>query len=177
MRLHVGFSLVEILVAIALVAITLSFSIPGFSALRQRNYRAVAVNELVSHLNFARHTALQQGEEVVVCPSSNASQCDDSRSWINGWITWANRDRDNPPVRDEDEPLLRVAGAVNGGLSLNANRNSFEFRPFGGAINGTWVICDARNQTPGLAIIVSTAGRVRLSATMADGSALNCAAN
>jgi len=172
-----GFSLVELLITIALFAIILTFSIPGFTALKLRNDRATAVNELTSHLNFARYTALQQGEEIIVCPSADASQCMPGRSWMSGWITWANRDRDTPPVRDEDEPLLRVAGTISAALSINANRNYFEFRPSGSAINGTWVICHSPDQIPVLAVILSITGRLRLSATMADGSTLTCTPN
>lgn len=175
MRNITGISLVELLVTLAVAALILGLSIPTFSAFLQSNRRAAAVNRLVSQLNHARYAALAQGEEIVVCASRDASSCSDALTWSSGWITFINADGDNPAVRDEGESLLRIAEPIGGDLRLDANRSRFKFHPLGRSGNGTWVICNGADASEGLAVILSTTGRVRLSHTLADGQPLNCA--
>jgi hypothetical protein len=72
--------------------------------------------------------------------------------------------------------VLYVSGALDPGLTLNVNRDAFEFRPFISSTNGTFVVCDSRGAAHATAVIVSIMGRVRMQKkTMPDGTALACA--
>ena len=70
-----GFTLAELLVAMAISAMLLTLAAPGFT--RQRGAAAVraASNEILAALQLARRIALARGQSVTVCPSADGIAC------------------------------------------------------------------------------------------------------
>ena len=92
----------------------------------------------------------------------------------DGWLVFANLDRDDPPQVDEGEPIV-LAHAPASRIHIRANRDAFTFRPFDlRATNGTVVFCDERGSEHARAVIVSPTGRPRTSPRDASGDALVC---
>jgi type IV fimbrial biogenesis protein FimT len=112
---------------------------------------------------------------VVLCKSRGTGQCvADGSAWSEGWIVFANRDRDAPPRVDAGESILAVHPASDR-VALRANRNAVTFWPF--ALAGTtvsFVFCDERGAGAARAIIVSQTGRPRVSTQDASGRPLAC---
>lgn len=93
-----GFTLVELMVAIAVAAIVLGFGVPGFQAFINGNQLAASANELVASLQTARMEAIRRNRRVVVCASGNANGGDAARCTggaADGWITFVDNDRSN----------------------------------------------------------------------------------
>jgi len=63
-----GFSLVELMVTIAVLAILLAIGIPSFASLIASNRLTSATNELVAALQTARTEAIRRNVRVTVCP-------------------------------------------------------------------------------------------------------------
>ncbi|WP_019591516.1 GspH/FimT family pseudopilin [Thioalkalivibrio sp. ALE20] len=63
-----GFTLIELMVTIAVAAILLTVAVPGFQSLVQNNRATTAANQLSTAFNFARSEAVTRGVEVSVCP-------------------------------------------------------------------------------------------------------------
>lgn len=59
-----GFTLIELMVTIALVAIFATLAVPGFQQLMADNRRASEGNEILSTLNYARSEAVKRRENV-----------------------------------------------------------------------------------------------------------------
>lgn len=68
-----GFTLVELMVTVAILGILAAVAAPGFNDFISRNSVASETNKLVSLLRFARSEAVQRHTDVRVCPS-NATQ-------------------------------------------------------------------------------------------------------
>ncbi|HCV79213.1 MAG TPA: hypothetical protein DGS68_21220, partial [Pseudomonas sp.] len=66
MQKAAGFTLTELLIVMALVAILVSIATPGFGALTRANRVLVATNELTNLLTYARSEALTRGLNVSV---------------------------------------------------------------------------------------------------------------
>lgn len=171
----VGFSLMEVLTSISVLAILGTLAAPSFVTAIQNSKRANAVNSYLHALFLARSEAIKRGTIVSVCKSPDGQRCvNRAPSWSDGWIVFVNHTRDEPPVRDEDEPVLAVYEGWPEG-QITSNRAAFSFRPNRqGVVNGTVVFCDSRGSAEARAIIVSHSGRPRISKRDASNRPLRC---
>lgn len=173
MRNKRGFTLVELIVVIAILAIFVTTAMPGFGRLIAREKRVSTVMALTQVLNFARARAITTRNYVAACKSMNGAQCSTgSTTWSDGWIVFINLNR-NSRV-DAGEPIVRRHGKADDTVEITANRNTFNFRPASiRSTAGSLFVC-AANRSRGEAIIVSVTGRVRTSKNKADGSPVVC---
>jgi type IV fimbrial biogenesis protein FimT len=170
-----GFSLLELLVTLSIAGILLGLAAPSFTGILLDSRRTVAVNSFVHSIYLARSTAAHQGRTVSICRSSDGDTCSNSTAnWQHGWIVFVNSDRDEPPMRDANEPILSVQAGWSGG-TVTSNRRSYSFRPYQHAVvNGTMVFCDRRGPAHARAIVINIAGRPRIATLDSDNRSLRC---
>lgn len=170
-----GMTLIELLIGLATLSMLVMLSVPGFSTLLASARMNSQVNSLVHSFHTARQISRARGVDVAVCKSSDGRQCTTNGNWHDGWLIFANADRDHPPQLDPDETLLEVHEPVRQ-LDISANRHAFILRPFGKrSTNGTFVYCDRRGSKSARSIIISYTGKPRSSNKSASGRALVCA--
>jgi type IV fimbrial biogenesis protein FimT len=113
---NLGFTLLEIMVAVVIVSILLGLAAPSFQDITQR-YRALReINALGSDLQLARSQAVKEGQSVTVCASSNGTSCLGADTWEQGWIVFS--DINSNQVADAGDTLVRVQGSLGGTNSL-----------------------------------------------------------
>jgi type IV fimbrial biogenesis protein FimT len=171
----VGFSLVEVTVTLAVVAIALAWGIPAFRDTLGNARRAAAVNAFLHTLYSARSQSLVNVEFVSVCASRDQRQCSPPpANWADGWLVFVNRDHDQPARVDAGEPVLERHGRLDG-IRIVANRDSLVFRhdSFTGT-TASFFFCDVRGPAYARAVIVSQTGRPRLSESDAYGKPVKC---
>lgn len=81
-----GFTLPELLTAMAVVAILAGLAIPTLRQFSANSRTTAANNSLVSALAFARSEALRRSTPVTVCSSTDSATCANSTTWSTGWI-------------------------------------------------------------------------------------------
>ena len=102
--LQSGLTLIELLVAVAVLAILLSIGMPSFQSMVAQNRATSAANELQSTLQFARSTAIAQARPVTVCAANftgTTPTCITDptvRNWSGGWIV--RQDGQTQPLRE-----------------------------------------------------------------------------
>jgi type IV fimbrial biogenesis protein FimT len=175
MRHSQGVTLIELITTVGIVAIVTSLAAPSFSNLRHDAERTSTVNSFLHALFLARSEAIKRSEIISICKSRDGSTCAGKNAlWQEGWIVFANHDRDERPERDPDEPVLLVNGGWQQG-TISSNRESYSFRPYQQAVvNGTIVFCDPRGSEQARAIIISHTGRPRVAQRDASNRALRC---
>ena len=104
MRSSRAFTLVELMVTVAVLAIILSIAVPSFSELIRANRAQTQAGLLLNSFNLARSEAIKRGAEVRVTALSD----DD---WHLGWRIWVDSNGNN--TLDNGE-LIRVFPAWGG---------------------------------------------------------------
>ncbi len=112
-----GFTLVEVLTIMLIVAILASIGLPGMNRMLENNRLSTNTNRLVSSLYAARSEAVKRSSVLVICTRNNAGNgCDTSEYWNNGWIVFV--DSDNDGVYDAGEELLNVVDKTDTGMAF-----------------------------------------------------------
>ena len=72
-----GFTLVELLITIALMAVISALAAPSFQALIKKYKIALEARRVLATLNFTRMEAVKRNSLVSLCPSSDGLACSD----------------------------------------------------------------------------------------------------
>ncbi len=175
-----GFTLMELLITLAVAGILLSIAVPEFRESLQQSRQDSRVMELTGALNFARSEAIKQSSRVSVCARNSDMTC--GTNWNRGWIVFVDS-ADNAGVIDPTETVLKVAGplptgfavsnrAITQGVTDATQRSYVRFGPRGLSNwrgSGTFTFCDDRGDRAARAINVSMSGDVRQAREAGDG--------
>jgi type IV fimbrial biogenesis protein FimT len=121
-----GFTLIELMVTIAIVAILAALAAPSLQAFIVRNTFAGIGNEFQGSLLRARTEAVNKNSCTTMCMSNTGDNTAPSclttgNDWQVGWIVFLNPSCDSPttltgPAVPEDMILVRLGGSSNYGL-------------------------------------------------------------
>ena len=157
-----GLTLVELAIVMAVVAVLFGIALPEFRALLERQQIVAAQHALSGSLHLARTHAVTQRVATAVCPSSDGRHCAAGGIWDQGWLVYADRNRNSR--LDAGEPILQVHQRRADGLRLRSGsgRPQALFRPQGssGGSNLSLYLCDARGELQ-RRLVLNNSGRLR----------------
>lgn len=141
MKKIAGFTLVELMVVIAIAAILTTLAAPSFVSLIKSSKISSGVNTFLSDVRFARSESVRLGGDVIMCrsnlpeaanPVCNTGTGTDGNGWVSGWIVF--HDLDNSLDRNGTERVLRVQPALTSIDSITESgtpSNKFPFTATG----------------------------------------------
>ena len=120
-----GFTLLELIITVAIAGILLGIGVPGFGSLMRESRISSQYNSLVGSLYQARSEAIKGASDVTVCPKrgSGDNRCGGNNDWENGWIVFL--DRTNAPgevnadISAGDE-IISVKPEIKGNNTITA---------------------------------------------------------
>lgn len=148
-----GFTLAELMIALAIAAILMSMAVPNFRDFVMNNRLTSQANEFISAINIARSEAIKRRASITICTSNDQSTCTTS-AWDDGWIL----------IVTSTNEVLRVYDGLSGTTTLTntSSNNSIQYTSSGflgsGATN-TFNLCDNRSGETGRQITVTGTGR------------------
>jgi len=160
-RLSHGFTLIELMVTLAVLALLLAWGVPAFREMLSNNRIAEAANRLVASLHYARTEALRRNRCVRVQASGSPAD------WNEGWTVAANQSlgctgTTYQTLRSEPGPGGSLTLSESGGATslLYRGDGTLESPAAGISID----LCDAdRTGETGRRIAVNAAGRPSVS--------------
>lgn len=169
LRIGRGFSLLEALVVLALLAILTGLAVPGVAGLRSRHELQAVAEDVWNGLMLARSQALVHQQRVVLCPVALGSRCDTQGQWQRGWQVFV--DSNHNGQRDAQEAILQSRGGLQQGMRLQGNSTVNQGVGYGadgrsesrtgGFQSGTLTLCRA-GLDEGWKIVINALGRPRL---------------
>lgn len=93
LRSHKGFTLLEVLVVLAIASFLLSIAMVSYQSLIEKSQSAEASANLRMDLVFSRGEAIKRGGWVGFCGSQDGSSC--QTNYQDGWLVFHDADRDS----------------------------------------------------------------------------------
>lgn len=160
-RRHGGLTLIELIVAIAVLAILVTWAIPGFQSFTARNQVAAEVMRIKTALALARNTAVSRRTTISVCaspgPAYNTCTFD---NWNHDWVIVEGEATGGNLAGDTVLGVLEASDRIE--VSFNRDDRPVRFSALGRShgYNGTFAICGGAEGTAS-AVILNSLGRTR----------------
>ncbi|MFH6954609.1 MULTISPECIES: GspH/FimT family pseudopilin [Pseudoalteromonas] len=156
-----GYSLVEVLVSVALIGTLASLTLPNLSRVAAQNRLDSSMYTILKTMHLARAVAVSNSTYVTTCPLISGS-C--TKSWNNKIFTF--NDLNANLSLDENEQIIKVLDKININDELSYPRQAITYRPNGSISfmqSGSFIYCNKTYpRLTGNQITVSQVGRVRI---------------
>ena len=156
-----GFTLVELLVVVAVISITMSIGLPSFQSTIASTRLTSAANAMVSALQLAKMEAIKQRKPVVVIKKT---------TWENGWDVFvdtnSNGTQDSltePTIATFDALSSTITVPVGTGKTTSSYSTSVKYKSTGrfGSANGHFLFCSAATKDFRV-VATETSGRIHV---------------
>ena len=153
-----GLTLLEMLVAVAVLAIILTTVAPGIQNILIKNRITADLNNLSAVAQRARFTAVDEQTNVVLCPTNNYTAC--TNNWRDAKMVFI--DVNSNGTRDNSEDLVVASDPLNAANTVYGISGSLVFNEQGGIDNAaTITLCPNDGDTDyASALLLSLYGRI-----------------
>lgn len=117
-----GLTLPELMIGIALFAIVVSFAVPSFQSVMERQELNSKLSLLNTTLAYARAEAVTRAKNIIVCPVDTGESCKSGTDWSDGWLVFIDENDDR--LLDAADTLIRKAGGAGGKVKMLADSTS-----------------------------------------------------
>lgn len=160
-----GFTLVELMVTLAILALLGMIAVPAFNNAILGNKLAGFANSFMAGVQVARSEAIKRNAPIKMCRSADGATCAGSGGWQQGWIIF--NDIDANDAVNGTETRIHYQQKLSDDFSFTGDNYSIVLQPTGLSANSaTLTLC--RNNPVGAqerTVTLSTTGRVAITKT------------
>jgi type IV fimbrial biogenesis protein FimT len=127
MKKQTGFTVIELMVTLAVAVVLVTMAVPAFNSFMQNNRITAQANDLLTAINASRDEALKRRATVTICSSSDGSSC--TGNWHDGWIVFTDDNADS--IVNGADQVLRVWGGLAGGATISSAQASLRYDSIG----------------------------------------------
>lgn len=182
-----GFSLVELMVGIVVLAILAGIALPSFRDFSRRSAITAQSNAMLADIQYARSDAVTRRVITMMCGSSNGTACIGSNALESGWVVYRETAPGASASFGSSDEVLRVTQARQG-VSIRlvdgsgAAVTSLGFSQDGSVLGGqplNFMICavpagasigESTAHVQGAQVLLSASGRATIRSIAAGGS-------
>ncbi len=171
LRRCAGFTVVEIMITLVIIAVILSAAVPSVTFIIKNNRLVTQANEIMAVIHFARSEAVKRAVDVIICrsadPDATTPVCGGTaKVWTSGYLVFADDGNYTNKVYDAGSDILLQRGQVSApGVTLQTNTVwdsyiSYSFTGFAETAGVTAVmsVCDDRGPEHGKEIRILPSG-------------------
>lgn len=159
-----AFTLLDCLLALAILAVLMGLSLPGLSETLEQRRGRLAMQKIASSIALARSTAIKSNETITLCPSSDKQVC--GGAWQFGHIVFS--DLNGNRTLDQGDFLLasvahfQLPGSIRFQSFQNRQYLQFTAQGFAHFQNGNFTYCSFnRNPARTAQLVLNAVGRAR----------------
>ena len=154
-----GFTLIELMIVLVIVAVLLVIALPSFSVVSLRTKLKSYANEIVSSAYLARSEAIKRNAPMTLCASSDGDTCAGGGDWDQGWV-----------VMDPNDTVIKRQQPLSSGIKVFAlsSLHTMTFQPSGITTTPTTMTICQQSPEEGIEereIRISTTARPRVTTT------------
>ena len=167
LKQQTGLTIIELMIAIAVLSIVLSIGVPSFERIMVTNQLAGQANNFISSINFARSEAVKRKQDIVICHTGPSNDCSGSDGYEDGWMVYVDIDRD-ASFDSGTETIIWSNDELSSNLALTGDGNLQDEIVFRGSgrpeagYNGSLTLCKDNELTKSRVLVISLTGRVRV---------------
>lgn len=172
-----GFTLVELMITLAIAGILSMIAAPSMTSFIQNNRMVSQSNDFLADLMLARIEAIKRATNIVICKSTNPSastptcNLNNADTWSTGRLIFVDSDSNGKFITTDGDTLLRVSSKLDGKNTLTGTKqmaNNVTYDRYGLLVvdiskdTGNFHLCDKRGTSKGRQFTILATGRARI---------------